>query len=350
MNQLYPWQQSVWPQIRNHVITKAQAFIFSGRKGIGQLEFSEYLAQSLLCEQPTQAQFACGSCRSCQWFEQGTHPNFYRLEPEALLVESDLDATQALSDSKQSSEDTNSKKKLSQQITIDQIRHLDQFLYLSGHQSGRKILLIHPADCMNVSAANAMLKRIEEPPPQVLFFLVTDRLQALIPTIVSRCMRITLPYPDRLSVKNWLHQEGIEENSIDLSWFGTSPQLVKRYLEAGYSAYYVALIEKLSSPMQLDPITLAEKLHKQELSMIVSWLQKWCYDLVSFQILGRVYYHHRYEAAIKTIVATTEPKQLIDFWKRLAQFQQWSRHSLNARLFLEELLFAYIKTCSRISN
>lgn len=348
MSQLYPWQQSVWSQIRNNAITKAQAFILSGRKGIGQLEFSCYLAKSLLCEQPTQEQSACGRCRSCQWFEQGIHPNFYRLEPEAL-VESNIDAAQALSDSKQLSEDTtiSSKKKLSQQITIDQIRHLDQFLYLSGHQSGRKILLIHPADCMNISAANAMLKRIEEPPPQVLFFLVTDRLQALIPTIISRCMRIILPHPDRLSIKNWLRQEGIEDNTIDLSWFGASPQLIKHYFEAGYYVFYTELIEKISLPMQLDPIALAEKFHKLELSMIVSWLQKWCYDLVSFQTVGMVYYHRRHEAAIKTIVVAAEPKQLINFWKQLIQLQQLSKHPLNARLFLEELLLTYIKTCSK---
>ncbi len=346
MNQLYPWQRSIWSQIRNNAITKAQAFIFSGRKGIGQLEFSNYLAKSLLCEQPTQTQYACGNCRSCQWFEQGIHPNFYRLEPEAW-VEFDADAAQTFNDSKQPSEETSSKKKLSQQITIDQTRHLDQFLYLSAHQSARKIILIHPADCMNIPAANAMLKKIEEPPPQVLFFLVTDRLQTLLPTIVSRCMRITLPHPDRLSVKDWLHQEGIDESSIDLSWFGTSPQLVKRYFEADYLTYHAELIAGISSPMQLDPIALAEKLYKLELSMIISWLQKWCYDLVSHQMIGMVYYHRRYETAIKTIVAKTEPKQLIDFWKQLTQFQQLSKHPLNTRLFLEELLLAYVKTCSR---
>ena len=346
MNPLYPWQYSVWPQIRNSAIDKAQAFIFSGRKGIGQLEFSHVLTKSLLCEQPTEAQFACGHCRSCQWFEQGVHPNFYRIEPEAL-TESDVNATKILSDSKQPTEDTSAKRKLSQQITVDQIRHLDQFLYLSAHQSSRKIILINPADSMNISSANAMLKKIEEPPSQVLFFLVTDCLQALMPTIISRCMRITLPHPDKSSVQNWLRQEGIEESAIDLGWFGTSPQLVKRYFEAGYFAYFTELIEKISSPAQLDPIVLAEKLHKLELSMIVSWLQKWCYDLVSFQMVGKVYYHRRHESAIKTIAAKTEQKQLIDFWKQLIQFQQLSKHPLNARLFLEELLLAYVKTSSR---
>ena len=345
MNQLYPWQHSIWSQIRNNAINKAQAFIFSGRKGIGQLEFSQVLAKSLLCEQPISMHFACGNCRSCQWFEQGGHPNFYRLEPEAL-TESDVDATQTLSDSKQPTEDASAKRKLSQQITIDQIRHLDQFLYLSAHQSSYKIILINPADSMNVSSANAMLKKMEEPPPQVLFFLVTDRLQALMPTIISRCMKITLPHPDKSSVQNWLHQQGIEENAIDISWFGTSPQLIKRYLDAGYLTHFDEWIKSISLPKHLDAISLAEKLHKLELSMIVSWLQKWCYDLVSFQMVGRVYYHHSHEAIIKTIVAKTEPKQLISFWKQLTQFQQLSKHPLNARLFLEDLILAYIKACS----
>lgn len=347
MNQLYPWQQSVWDLIRNKVTTNSHALILNGRKGVGQFEFAHFLAKSLLCEKTIQAQFACGSCMSCKWFEQGIHPNFLRLEPEAL-AESDTEANQAPGDLKPHSEDKNAKKKLSQMITIDQIRSLDQFLYLSGHQSGQKIILIHPADCMNLSAANAMLKKIEEPPPQVLFLLVTDRLQSLLSTVVSRCMRITLPQPDKTSVQHWLHQEGIETSHIDPSWLGSSPQQIKHYLETGYFEYQLEWIEKISTPKLLNPISLADKFQKLELSVIVSWLQKWCYDLVSFQMLGIIHYHRHHEEAIKTIVAENDLKQLIYFWKQLIQFQQWSNHSLNARLFIEEILFTYKKIFSTI--
>ncbi|MCW5618621.1 MAG: hypothetical protein KIS65_05345 [Nitrosomonas sp.] len=60
-------------------------------------------------------------------------------------------------------------------MSISQIRALDDFVYLSGHQSGHKIVLIYPAETMNSAASNALLKKLEEPPEQVLFILVSHR-------------------------------------------------------------------------------------------------------------------------------------------------------------------------------
>ena len=138
------------------------ALLLSGQRGIGKFALARQFAESLLCEQPGVAQEACGHCAACGWLRQGNHPDFRLLQPEALAGEaagSEPDAS-------------GSKKKPSQQITIDQIRDLDEFLHVGTHRQGARIVLIHPAEAMNRATANAILKSLEEPIPGTLFLLV----------------------------------------------------------------------------------------------------------------------------------------------------------------------------------
>jgi DNA polymerase-3 subunit delta' len=96
------------------------------------------------------------------------------------------------------------------QISIEQIRKLTEFVYMTGHQNGYKIILIYPAESMNSAAANALLKKLEEPPADVLFLLVTHQAQHLLPTIRSRCQQIAMPIPDVQSSIDWLKQQACQ--------------------------------------------------------------------------------------------------------------------------------------------
>ena len=72
-------------------------------------------------------------------------------------------------------------------ITVDEIRRVGRFLSLSAHDGGYRIVIVDPADDLNASAANALLKNLEEPPARTLFMLVTHVPGRLMPTIRSRC-------------------------------------------------------------------------------------------------------------------------------------------------------------------
>ncbi len=94
------------------------------------------------------------------------------------------------------------KKRLKTVITVDEVRRMRSFLQLSSTDGGRRVVIVDPADEMNVAAANALLKMLEEPPHGVTFLIVTHQPSRLLPTIRSRCRDlrlVTLP-PSELAV------------------------------------------------------------------------------------------------------------------------------------------------------
>lgn len=347
MNNIYSWQSDVWQALMRGHAARGHALLLKGRKGVGKLAFGRNLAKSLLCEQPSAESEACGNCPSCGWFEQGGHPDFRLIEPEAL---SELSA--ALSDAAAAEDaDTEagaetetgsakSKKKPSKQIRIAQIRALADLVNMSSHRNGYKIILIHPAETMNIEAANALLKNLEEPPPQTLFILVTHRPQQLLATIRSRCRQIAMPTPDPAAATAWLEQQGVKDPDACLAAAGYAPLTALEFNDDDYLAQHGDFIKQVSMP-GFNPIMLAEAMQKSDLPTVVNWLQKWCYDLMSFRTTGKIRYHLHMLATIKSMTPGIDPRLLAAYSRSLISSQRLSRHPLNARLFLEEMLISY---------
>src|SRR5580658_6869647 len=128
---LFPWQQVAWKQIQQLSGRWPHAILVHGPEGVGKTVFAEWLAQSHLCEDPGADGHACGSCVSCGWFAQYSHPDYRRLRPEIL----ETDAPDAKSDSE--SDETSSKtaakatKAPSKEIVINQVRSLTEFMNIS---------------------------------------------------------------------------------------------------------------------------------------------------------------------------------------------------------------------------
>jgi len=233
------------------------------------------------------------------------------------------------------------KKKPSKQISVAQIRALSDVINMSSHRSGYKIVLIHPAEAMNVAAANALLKNLEEPPPQTLFILVTHRPHHLLPTIHSRCRQIAMPVPDFDLAIDWLEQQGIKDAQGSLAAVGYTPLAALEYSDGEYRLEYESFINHISILKDLNPILLAEELQKSDLPTTVSWLQKWCYDLMSFRTTGKIRYHLSMQTRIEELVPKIDPLQLAGYLCNLIDMQRLAHHTLNPRLFLEEVLISY---------
>lgn len=77
-------------------------------------------------------------------------------------------------------------------VTVDEIRRVSRFLSMTSHDGGYRVVIVDPADDMNINAANALLKNLEEPPSRTLFILITHSIGRLLPTIRSRCQTILL--------------------------------------------------------------------------------------------------------------------------------------------------------------
>jgi DNA polymerase-3 subunit delta' len=148
------------------------ALLLNGPRGIGKQQLLVDLAQHILCHNAHQA---CDHCQSCLLFSAGTHPDHYVIQSE-------------------------------KQIGVDDIRQGIEKLHSHAQLSHTKVLLIHDADTMTESAANALLKTLEEPNQQTYLVLSTSSGRVL-PTILSRCEKHTLTLPSTPAIQAWLRQE-----------------------------------------------------------------------------------------------------------------------------------------------
>ena len=326
MKQIYPWQKNDLVRLQELRKRPLHGLLFKGSKGIGKFDLAMNFAQSLLCQHPDESGFACGQCASCHWFEQESHPDFRLLQPEVLSLDG---------------EETESGKKASKQISVDQVRGLADFVGMSAHQGGRRVVVIHPAEAMNINAANALLKNLEEPPKGMLFILVSHKPQQLLPTILSRCLSFALPAPDAASAMLWLKEQGVKNPSEALATSGFAPlQAVQPDQQLG-SEERDKLLRAVRQPAGLDVFALAETLQKTEQVLVVQWLQQWSYDLSSMKLAGRLRYHPGEESAIRRLVEPVAPLNLARLQKHLQTAKREAQHTLNPKLFFESLLFAY---------
>jgi DNA polymerase-3 subunit delta' len=323
---IYNWQKNDWARLQELRKRPLHGLLFKGTKGIGKLDLAMNFAQSLLCQHPDESEFACGKCSSCHWFGQDSHPDFRFLQPEALSLDG---------------EETESGKKPSKQISVDQIRGLADFVGMSAHQGGRRVIVIHPAEAMNTNAANALLKNLEEPTPGLLFILVSHKPQQLLPTILSRCLSFALPAPDAASATRWLAEQGVKNPAEALAASGFSPLQAVQLDEHLGSEERDKLLRAVRQPATLDVFALAEALQKTEQVLVVQWLQQWCYDLSSMKLAGKLRYHPGEEAVIQKLVELIAPLNLSRLQKHLQTAKREAQHTLNPKLFFESLLLVY---------
>jgi DNA polymerase-3 subunit delta' len=331
MEQIYPWQKNDWLRLQELRKRPPSGLLFKGSKGIGKFDLATRFAQSLLCQQPDTSGFACGKCPSCHWFSQGSHPDFRLLQPDALSADSE-----EADDAKPASG-----KKPSKQISVDQVRGLADFVGMSAHQGGRRVVVIHPAEAMNTNAANALLKSLEEPPQGMLFILVSHKPQQLLPTILSRCLSFALPAPDATAAACWLAEQGVKNPTDVLAASGFAPLQAVQLDEQLGSGERDKLLRAVRQPAILDVFALADALQKTEQILVVQWLQQWCYDLGSMKLAGRLRYHPGEEATVRKLVEPIAPLELVRLQKYLQTAKREAQHTLNPKLFFESLLLVY---------
>ena len=175
-----PWLQRYGQQMAAALAqgTLAHAWLLQGTQGIGKHLLAEHLAQLMLCAAPQHDQ-PCGHCRSCQLIAAGTHPDKIMLEQEEA----------------------------GKPIKIDAVRDLVTQLQLTPQVAKRKIVLIDPAEAMNVNAANALLKTLEEPPGAAILLLISHAPGRLLATIRSRCQKLQIAPPAQASLETWLQEQ-----------------------------------------------------------------------------------------------------------------------------------------------
>ena len=238
-------------------------------------------------------------------------------------------------------------QKPGREIVIDQVRKVSEFLSISSHRGGRRVVLLMPAEALNASAANALLKVLEEPPPDTVFLAVSDQLDAVLPTIRSRCVLLRAPMPNTSQALAWLRSAGVEQAESKLAEAGGAPMglveenlLQSQILEPGIRETLLAL---LARGPKLTGAEIAGGVPKDiTVAPAIRLLQRWGWDLLAEGLTGRVRYYPAYQRQLAALAQAVEPQQVADWTAALAQTQSASDHPLNGRLVVEGALLGYM--------
>ena len=183
-----PWQARAYTQLAAVLDAgrMGHGVLFAGAAGLGKRAVAERLAQRALCRTRDADGEPCGTCKSCQLFAAGTHPDYadvsFILNKEGTRMRTE--------------------------IVIDQIRELSERLALTPQYGGAQVALLEPADAINNAAGNALLKTLEEPHPGRYLWLITAHPARLSATIRSRCQRVEFRLPPRDEAVAWLAAQG----------------------------------------------------------------------------------------------------------------------------------------------
>jgi DNA polymerase-3 subunit delta' len=305
---MQPWNEPLFESLKRRGSRFPHALLIHGPRGTGKLALAERIAQSLLCEADAKP---CGVCEGCRWFAAGSHPDFRRVEPEALARDPAPDAEEGEAPAK--------KGKPSIDIKVEQVRELAGFLNVGSHRGRQRVALVHPAEDMNANAANALLKGLEEPPPSAVFLLVSHRPARLLPTIRSRCVALPVPIPSREVALGWLSGQ-IKNPERWLAYAGGAPLLALDYAERA------EVVERLlQRPAPVDD--------REDLDALAEALQKIALD----RALSAFGLPPKYQ----TGAIAPDPAKAhawLTFARRMGEHRQLCRHPLNPKLFSAEML------------
>jgi DNA polymerase III subunit delta' len=308
---MHPWNEPLFESLKARTERFPHALLIHGPRGTGKLALAERVAQFLLCEDASVR--PCGRCEGCRWYLAGSHPDFRRLEPEAL-------AREPAGEPEEGAEPPAKRAKPSTEIKVEQVRGLAGFLNLRSHRGRLRVALVHPAEDMNANAANALLKGLEEPPSGAVFLLVSHRPSQLLPTIRSRCVALAVPIPAREVALKWLADQGAKNPERWLAYAGGAP------LQALEYAANADVIERLLQ--RLEPVD-----DREGLDALAEALQKIALD----RALIGLGLPPKYE----TGAAPTTRAQAgawLSFARQMGEHRLLCRHPLNAKLFSAEML------------
>ncbi len=341
----FPWQTDKASEWLSDRARFAHAWLIYGPPGIGKLTFARAAAASLLCEHPVSG-IACGTCESCSWIANDAHPDLRLVLPDRLAQQYGLQEAVGASDT----QDGSTAKKASGEIRIDQVRQLDALLGVTTHRSGMRVIILFPAEALNAASANYLLKSVEEPAPGTVFLLVSHAPDKVLPTLLSRCRRLSLPTPPHGASLAWLQSQTLSAEQAE-GWLHASGGAPVGALALSQSStepvsYWLgSFAQSLADRIMPDMAEYVAKLEKLQPEEWLGTLQRLFTDLMLQSHGLPLRYFPRLSPFTKAIADGLSPQKISQTVTWLAQQQRIADHPLNARLFIQSVLQRVCVTC-----
>jgi len=247
-----------------------QTLLFAGPQGVGKNLAAVLLAQALSCREPENGD-ACGRCPACIQIQRQLYPDLLHIAAE------------------------------NQQIKIKQVAEIQDFISYSPLVGEHRIVIIEDAHKLNLTAANALLKTLEEPAPAVIFILLSHRHHLLLATILSRCLRlqfVSLPQSAVVEILQRLQDpvgDGVVLSADAIraaaAWSGGSMGRARFFLDAEnliWGREFIGKFSRLPKATILAALDLAEVTAQfEEREMVFFLLRSFLHDaLLSAQGIG----------------------------------------------------------------
>ena len=260
------------------------ALLFSGPRGTGKRTAANWFSQAMLCQGDDKP---CGTCPACKRFLAGAHPDVRYVRPEKNVIK------------------------------VDVIRDLLDYLSMRPYEGGKHIAVIEQADKMNANAQNALLKTLESPTGDVMFFLLTDAPGGLLSTIHSRCQTVRF---SPLSVEDCayvLQGKGIEQQrAFMLS--GIAQGSVGRAMELNEDEAFFDLRSRVLNSLEAlkgdATVAYAASIIAEENGSertILEIMELWARDLMAVQNGGEVFQRFDFERLKKSRLSGTKLLQAV---------------------------------------
>ena len=318
---ILPWQHSHWQHLSRYLIQQRipQALLISGNKGIGKQALALNFAHALLCEQPKQDFLACGTCHSCLLLKAETHPDFMLVQPEEGKTS----------------------------IAIDQIRHLITKLSLKPQFERYRVVILNPADKMNVASSNAFLKCLEEPNERTEILLVTDRPSKLPATIRSRCQKLMMPLPEPAIALSWLKQQVSNDAEIVLALAQGAPLLALEYAQQDVLSLRNQCFQQwlAVAKRETHPVVVAEQWLKHAESPLLFWITSWVVDLIrcTYASSANNLYNFDLQSLLQDLSTRLDAFQLYQLYDLLLLSRARLETQINKQSLFEEILLQWLK-------
>ncbi len=285
--------------------------LVQGPAGVGKRLLAGWLVKRLLCLDSDGVE-PCGSCRSCQLIEAGTHPDLFQVGLEEERS----------------------------QILVDQIRRLAAGLVLTPGVGQYRVGLIDGAELMNQAAANALLKTLEEPSPGVWLVLVSDQPALLPATIRSRCQAVAVRPPAEETARKWLAECCPEASPDDieaaLAFTGGAPLMARDLIVSGELALGEEVLEVLLGQRDADVSVLdTASRWAQAPTMAWRWLAHWTAAMM------RAGSGTRQRAGNLELPTELPPRQLARLWDSALEGCRLSQGSIRQELLLGRWLLEW---------
>jgi DNA polymerase-3 subunit delta' len=302
------------------------AYLISGEDGVGKRTLALRFAQALNCINPDDSGEPCGDCRACTLIQSVQHPDFHEVVPE---------------------DDSNSLK-------VDQVRELQHQLALSPFEGKWRIALLPDFEQATESAANALLKTLEEPADRVIVILTAIDATSLLPTIVSRCEHIPLRTVSTETIEQAILGQGVKEDLAELiaviaqgrpGWairYKENPDLLNRRVES------IEQLAELLHQSRGDRFDFVDRIlprkHDLEtqrrniLTILHVWMGVWRDALQhSYKAQGNFINPDQHQL-IGALNQKLDPKQIHDIVTALQSTQKAIERFANIRLAMEVLM------------